>query len=513
MSEPETLDPIPEVLRLHYVEGLSIRAICKRMKMSKKTVRKALGRGLPPRSEVQPSPRRSKLDPFDDVIRKLLRDTPEMLAPAVLERLRPLGYLGAASILRARISKLRSTPRREAFLSLEFPPASAVQVDWGDFGFAIPGCPRRVSAFVMVLCYSRYLYIEFTLSQAMGTFLRCMERALAFFGGGTTLSDIFDNMKTVVLSHTRVATVFNLRFVEYARARGFAIKACNPGKGNEKGRVERPIGFVRKRFWPGRRFRDIADLNLQAQVWRDTSANGREHEETGKIPSLVFEHEERALLTPARDVPFNTDDMLSTGVTKTFRVTFDRNHYSVPWRLVSQSVLVRGDDTQVTIFLGTKPIACHARSWDIGAVIEDPAHCEGILARKPRAAAGTLPAALLDLGEVGERYFKILAAGSRSIHRESLRLTLLAELFSATVTASAMDEVMRTGHVGCEYVEFVLRHKRGLEPSHEPLRLGRADLDSINLREPDLSIYDRPIKTLDPGTPPDEEKDKDHEQG
>ena len=508
MSEPETLDPIPEVLRLHFVEGLSIRAICKRLKMSKKTVRKALGRGLPAKSEVQASPRGSMLDPFDDVIRKLLRETPEMLAPAVLERLRPLGYKGAASILRERISKLRSTPHREAFLSLHFPPASAVQVDWGDFGFAIPGCPRRVSAFVMVLCYSRYFYIEFTLSQAMGTFLRCMERALAFFGGGTTLNDIFDNMKTVVLSHTRVATVFNPRFVEYARARGFAIKACNPGKGNEKGRVERPIGFVRKRFWPGRRFRDIADLNLQAQVWRDTSANGREHEETGKIPSLVFEHEERALLTPARDVPFNTDDMLSTGVTKTFRVTFDRNHYSVPWRLVSQSVLVRGDDTQVTVFLGTKPIACHARSWDIGAVIEDPAHCEGILARKPRAAAGMLPAALLDLGETGERYFKILAAGSRSIQRESQRLTLLAELFSATVTASAMDEVMRTGHVGCEYVEFVLRHKRGLQPSHEPLRLGRVDLDSITLREPDLSIYDRPVKTLDPGTPADEQEDK-----
>ena len=182
MSEPETLDPIPEVLRRHYVDGLSVRAICKRLKMSKKTVRKALGRGLPPRSEVQASPRRSMLDPFDDVIRKLVRDTPEMLAPAVLERLRPLGYKGAASILRARISKLRSTPHREAFLSLHFPPASAVQVDWGDFGFAIPGCPRRVSAFVMVLCYSRYLYIEFTRSMALSTLIRCHQNAFAFFG-------------------------------------------------------------------------------------------------------------------------------------------------------------------------------------------------------------------------------------------------------------------------------------------------------------------------------------------
>jgi len=137
----------------------------------------------------------------------------------------------------------------------------------------------------MAACYSRYLYIEFTLSQAMGTFLRCMERGLRFFGG-VAVADIFDNMKTVVLSHTPHATVFNRRFLEYAKARGFAAVACNVRKGNEKGRVERPIGFVRTRFWPGRRFIDLMDLNRQAMEWRDDFANNRVHEVTGKIPSL-----------------------------------------------------------------------------------------------------------------------------------------------------------------------------------------------------------------------------------
>jgi transposase len=98
---------------------------------------------------------------------------------------------------------------------------------------------------VAVLCHSRHLYIEFTVSQAMGSFLRCMDRCLRFFGG-TTAVDIFDNMKTVVLSHTATATVFNPKFLEYARARGgFTVRACNVRRGNEKGRVERPIGFVR----------------------------------------------------------------------------------------------------------------------------------------------------------------------------------------------------------------------------------------------------------------------------
>jgi transposase len=97
-------------------------------------------------------------------------------------------------------------PKPASFLTLDFHRVEAMQVDWADFGFALPGVPRRVSAFVAVLCYSRLLYIEFTVSQAMGSILRCMDRALAFFGGVTT-ADIFDNMKTVVLDHPRTGPV------------------------------------------------------------------------------------------------------------------------------------------------------------------------------------------------------------------------------------------------------------------------------------------------------------------
>ena len=143
--------------------------------------------------------------------------------------------------------------------------------------------------------------------------------------------------------------------------------------------------------------------------------------------------------------------------------------------------------------------------WDIGQDIEHPSHKKGLLEQKPRAAAGSLPPALVALGETGRAYFKLLAAGSRSIHRETLRLTLLVELFGAAAAQSAIAEVMQTGHVGAEYVEYVLRHKRGLVPQPAPLRLGNDELDRISLPEPDLSIYDqlrpRPM-TLDPGSPP-----------
>jgi len=503
MKAPDSSGRVAAVLRLGLVEGVAVRAIAKRLHMSRKTVRKILGRHRAPPKPAG-DPRGSILDPYEPAIRAVLDDTPEMLAPAVLERLRPLGYTGGVTILRDRLRHLRPRAHRAAFLTLDFAPGEAMQVDWADFGFALPGVPRRVSAFVAVLCYSRRLYIEFTLSQSMGTFLRCMERCL-HFNTGTALVDIFDNMKTVVLSHTQTATVFNPKFLEYARARGFAVRACNVRKANEKGRVERPIGFVRQRFWPGRRVRDLLDLNTQATRWRDDFANGRVHEITGKVPQLVFEHEEKQRLKPIPPTPFDTDDVEGMGVTKMFRVPFDRNRYSVPSRLASQQVIVRANDDFVSIFLETKQIAQHRRAWDIGQDIEHPSHKKTLLEQRPRAAAGALPPALIALGETGHAYFKVLAAGSRSVHRETLRLTFLVEVFGAIATQSAMREVMQTGHVGAEYVEYVMRHKRGLVPQPAPLRLGNHELDTISLPEPDLSVYDRlsptPM-TRDPGEPP-----------
>src|SRR5690606_569361 len=99
-------------------------------------------------------------------------------------------------------------------------------------------------------------------------------------------------------------------------------------------------------------------------------------------------------------------------------------------------------------------------------------------------------------------------ATHRSVQREIERLTFLCEIFSSTETARAVDEVMRTGHVGSEYVEYVLRHKRGLVPQAPPITLGKPELDMIHFAEPDLSIYDDhvpTVKTLDPGDPNDEE--------
>ena len=492
-----------KVLQLSLIDGKGINAIHRETGLDRKTVRTLLG--IAEGKDEKPVPtaqRPSLLDAHDPVVRQLLEDAPGIRAPAVLERLRKSGYQGGITILRDRLRLLRPRPVQEAFLTRSYEPGRMLQVDWANFGFAIPGCARQVSAFVAALAYSRFLFIIFTLSQAMGSFLRCMDMALRFFGGRTHV-DVFDNMKTVVLKHTGRTVVFNPRFVEYARARGIGITACTPRRPTEKPYVERSIGLIRTRFWPGRHFTDLLDLNVQATRWRDDIANNRVHDDTGKVPSLVFQHEEKATLQPLLPGPFDTDDLFSTGITKTFRVTFDRNDYTVPWRLHGQPVLVRANDEQVSVRLETKTIALHRRCWGVGQLIRDDSHERGLLEDKAHnRAAGSLPPELVGLGAPAEAYFKILAANNRSLRREIQLLVLLDELFGDAHVRDAIVQVMATGHVGAEYVEYVLRHKKGLLPGPAPLKLGDAALDDIRLDEPDLSVYPRQRKTLDPGDPP-----------
>jgi len=262
----------------------------------------------------------------------------------------------------------------------------------------------------------------------------------------------------------------------------------------------------------GRRFRDLLELNVQATMWRDKFANNRVHDVTGRVPALVFEHEEKQRLKPRPPTPFETDDIDTVTVTKTFRVLFDRNLYSVPWRLVGQLVLVRGNDETVSIFLGPKQVARHARCWRVGETVEDPSHREGLVRERPRAPASSLPPALAALGDAGRDYFKLLAANGLSIHREIVRLIFLVEIFGESHARDAMLEVLKTGHVGAEYVEYVLRYKKGLTAAPPPLRLGDPEIDAISFREPDLSLYDElvpPKKTSDPGLGPSDQEGRD----
>ena len=181
--------------------------------------------------------RPSKLDPFKGNIFRMLAAHPYSAAQ-VYQRLREMGFEGSYTIVKDYVHKSR--PRRTpAFLKLAFAPGECAQVDWGSFGSVRVGeTRRRLSFFVMVLCYSRLMYVEFTLSQTMEHFLAGHQHAFDFFGGVPS-KIMVDNLKSAVLKRIiGRAPVFNPKYLDFAGHYGFSIAACNVGKGNEKGRVE-----------------------------------------------------------------------------------------------------------------------------------------------------------------------------------------------------------------------------------------------------------------------------------
>ena len=474
-----------EVMRLHYLEGLGIRAISRRLRIARKTVRRCISRE--PREKKASNMRPSLLTPYRSDIERWLSETPELKTPQILERLREKGYEGGITILREQVRKLRPSPAVSPYLIVDHRPGETMQVDWADFGFALSGIPRRVSCFVAMLPFSRMMCLEFTLSQRIGSLLRCMDKALEHFEGSTT-ADVFDNMKTVVQERLPGRPPkFNPRFLQYANARGgFAVIACTPRHPEGKGSVERGISFVRQRFWPGRRFESLDDLNAQARAWLIDWGNARHVESTGKVPSLVFENVEQRTLRPVPPIPFDTDDIDQDTVNASCRVRFDRNTYSVPWYFVSQHVTLRGTESKLRVFLGPKCIAEHERCWGIRQDIELEGHrrqLEESRRTKPDQIAGAR------FGETGTRYFKVLAASTKSLRKEGLRLISLAELFGTPQTQQAMEQVMQSGHVGADYVEHVLR-KQAKSPPKPLIKLGNPALDEMELSEPDMSLYD-----------------------
>lgn len=191
--------------------------------------------------------RPSKLDPFKGQIVRWLDAWPYS-AQQVLQRLRELGFTGGATIVKVYVARIR--PRqRPAYLKLDFAPGECAQVDWGSFGtIGVGSTRRRLSFFVMVLCFSRRMYLEFTVSQTTEFFLACHEHAFAAFSGVPTRVMV-DNLKSAVLQRLAgSAPVFNPKYADFARHWGFQISACNPRAANEKGRVENAVGYVKPIF-------------------------------------------------------------------------------------------------------------------------------------------------------------------------------------------------------------------------------------------------------------------------
>ncbi|MDP2860649.1 MAG: IS21 family transposase, partial [bacterium] len=362
-----------------------------------------------------------------------------------------------------------------------------------------------VHCFVMVMCWSRLLYLEFTLSANFESFIRCHENAFAFFGG-VPREIWYDNLATAVAERRGRLVRFNPRFFAYTGHHRFNPVACNPACGNEKGRVEDGVRYIRYNFWPGRAFAELNDLNAQARKWRDEFANRRTHAVTRKVPELLFAEEKKTLMPAA--CPFDTDEVKSPKVSHQFRVDFDGNEYSVPWRLSGRIVTIRADEAYVRVFLANKRVAEHPRCWLKGRSIVHKEHEDGLGELKPGAQANADLQAIKALGPNATRYVDILPAQTTSIRSELARLMVLITVYGTEAVEKAMGSALSGGFIGAVHLERMLtRDVSAADKRPEPMALSDPRLKVAPV-VPDLKSYDAILLQPEPDKEKEEEEKK-----
>ena len=475
-----------QIQHLHAHQGLTASQIAKELALDPRTVVYWLGQEhFRPR---QATPRSSKLDPFKPEIVRLLERYPYSAAQ-VFQRLREHGFAGGYSLVKAYGRTVR--PRRQAaFLTLAFAPGECAQVDWGSFGSVPVGqTHRQLSFFVMVLCYSRMLYVEFTVSQTMEHFLACHQHAFEFFGG-IPHKVMVDNLKSAVLKRAvGEAPVFNPKYLDFAHHSGFTIAPCNIGKGNEKGRVENGVGYVKKNFLAGLDIPDFSALNPAARYWLDTVANVRLHGETRDTPTALWP-KERPSLRPLPLHPCDIATVSQVRASRQCRMTLETHRYSVPAHYAGPVLTLKTSPDRRGVYLGDALVARHARQYDRFQDIEDPDHPKPLLEQRKKARDQQLFRRFLTLSPQAEAYYRKLEERRLNPHHHVRKIVALSDIYPPEAVARALEDALVYEAFSSEYLANLVEQRARFTPEASALHLTRrADLLEVRLEQPDLSIY------------------------
>jgi len=471
----------------HDRQGLTIAQTAGALGLHPKTVATWVAR--PHFGPRRSRPRGSVLDPFKPRITRLL-DTHPYSAQQIFQRLREEGYRGGVTIVRDYVRRIRPT-KLPVYLKLHFAPGECAQIDWGSFGtVAVGNTRRRLSFFVIVLAYSRLMYIEFTVSQTMEHFLACHEHAFAAFNG-VPAKIMVDNLKSAVLQRLAgVAPVFNPRYVDFARHYGFAIAPCNVARANEKGRVESGVGYVKKNFLRGLELTELSAIQAAAHVWLDTIANVRIHGETHQRPVDLFA-QERPHLLPLNQHRYDVARPATTIASSQFRITLDTNRYSVPYAFAHRRLTVKAYPDRICIYFDTELIARHKRSYARHQDIEDPEHAKGLLTQRVRAREQRLMLRFLALSPDAQAYWEGLEQKRFNARQHVRKILALSEIYPHDAVARAISDGLAFQAFSAEYIANILESRARTLPEPGPLQLTRrADLLDIDIPPPDLNVYD-----------------------
>ncbi len=494
-----------QILRLSQIERWPVGTIARHLGVHHCVVERVLAQDGAPRAARR---RRSMIEPYLDFIREQWARYPKLTASRLYGMCCERGYPGRPDHFRHTVSGLRPRPRAEAFLRLQTLAGEQGQVDWAHFGKRRIGrATRPLVALVIVLSYSRAIFLRFFYGMGTELFLRGHVEAFERWSGCPRVC-LYDNLKSAVLERRGDAIRFNPLLLEFASHYRFEPRPVAVARGNEKGRVERAIRFIRGAFFEARRWRDIHHLNLQADDWCAGEALDRPWpgDRTRTVREALAEEGPRLLDLPA--APHAAVERRAVVVGKTPYVRFDGNDYSVPHVHVRRTLCVVASAAQVRVLDGGEEVARHERTYDRGAQIEDVAHVAALVAAKRGAHRHRAVDRLSHAAPVTRTLLERLAERGGGLSRATRRLEELLDIYGAQELADATTEVLARDVPHVDAVRQVLEQRRaarGLPPARALLLPDDPRLRDLHVRPHSLAGYDM----LAPGEESDGDENED----
>lgn len=478
-----------EILRLHAAEKWPPGTIANQLCVHHSVVRRVLRQAGTPPVKIA---RASIIDPYLPFIREQWKKFPGLPASRLYRMCRERGFPGRPDYFRQAVAPHRPKPRGEAFLRLRALPGEEAQVDWAHFGkVRIGSAERQLVAFVMVLSYSRSIFCRYYCGLQTENFLRGHQAAFAFWGG-VPRRVLYDNLKSAVLERRGEAIRYNPRLLDFAAHHRFEPRAVGVRRGNEKGRVERAIRYLRSDFFTALAWSDVADLNAKAERWCASHALDRRWPDDRTRIVRDALQEERPRLLPLPTTAYPVHERKEMAVRKTPYVRFDGNDYSVPHRLCRRTVFVVASEDVVRVLNGTKEACKHPRSYDKGQTVEDPAHVAGLLEEKRAARRGhgmdrlarAVPATRALLNGFAER--------GKNLGNATSRLLYHLDTYGAEALGVAVREVLASEAIHLAAVRRILERNRAArgKPPASPIPLpDDPRVRDLYVRPHDLDAY------------------------
>lgn len=358
-----------DIITMHH-SGLSIRNISRALGIHRKTVKKHI--------EVNDFPQYHKhkrsisiLEPYKQIINDYL-DQDDYQGTWVFDRLKRIGYPGGYDTVKRYVSDIKEQKTRLAYIRFETEPGLQAQVDWGDFQVQEPdGKTSTIFAFVMVLGYSRSLYVEFVKCCTLDVFMDGHIRAFRYFQG-VPAEILYDNMKNVVAGRDKNGKpMFNIEFLHFAHHYGFDPTVAPPYSPWVKGKVERPMDYIRERFWRGYAFSSAEKANEDIMVWLNETANRRIH---GTHHEAVYLRWEREIpcLRKLPPVDYDTSLRVFRKVYKDCELSYNGNRYRVPYHVVGKKVMLKIKGDLIRIYHDQELLASYREPKSNNNLISDP---------------------------------------------------------------------------------------------------------------------------------------------